>query len=184
MRRPICRCSARSDHLGLTGTKYGCGAAFCGACTVQVDGQAVRSCSMPLEAAAGTSVTTIEGLGSAGLHPIQKAWIEAQVPQCGYGQPGLIIATAALLRETPRPTDADIDAPITTSAGAGPILAFGRRCMPPRGGSDGKAVLPNCPHNRSDRYGRRALPEVARTAVWQALSFCLVVAGTGCRPVS
>lgn len=99
---------ALRDILGLTGTKYGCGMAQCGACTVHLDGQAIRSCSTPLSAAVGAKVTTIEGLG--GDHPVQKAWIEAQVPQCGYCQSGQIMSAAALLAETPKPTDADIDA--------------------------------------------------------------------------
>lgn len=97
------------DHLGLTGTKYGCGMALCGACTVHVDGQAVRSCVMPISAAAGKSVLTIEGLSSDGSHPLQQAWIAEEVPQCGYCQSGQIMAAAVLLRENPRPSDADID---------------------------------------------------------------------------
>ena len=101
------------EDLALVGTKYGCGVAACGACTVHVDGQAVRSCSMPLEAAAGREVVTIEGLGGERLHAVQKAWIELQVPQCGYCQPGFMMATAALLKEKPRPTDAEIDAALT-----------------------------------------------------------------------
>jgi aerobic-type carbon monoxide dehydrogenase small subunit (CoxS/CutS family) len=101
------------DHLGLTGTKYGCGVAACGACTVHVDGAARRSCSFPLAAAEGRSVTTIEGLSPDRSHPLQKAWIELQVPQCGYCQSGMIMAAAALLKEKPRPTDADLDAAIT-----------------------------------------------------------------------
>ena len=99
---------ALRDILGLTGTKYGCGVAQCGACTVHLDGQPVRACSTPLAAAAGAKVTTIEGLG--GDHPLQKAWIEAQVPQCGYCQAGQIMSAAALLAETPKPSDAQIDA--------------------------------------------------------------------------
>ena len=97
------------DNLGLTGTKYGCGMALCGACTVHVDGQAVRSCVMPISAAAGKSVLTIEGLSPDGSHPLQRAWIAEEVPQCGYCQSGQIMAAAVLLRENPRPTDADID---------------------------------------------------------------------------
>ncbi|WP_119678721.1 (2Fe-2S)-binding protein [Indioceanicola profundi] len=95
------------DMLGLTGTKYGCGVAQCGACTVHLDGQPIRSCITPVAAAEGATVTTIEGLG--GDHPLQKAWIEAQVPQCGYCQSGQIMSAAALLTETPKPTDAEID---------------------------------------------------------------------------
>lgn len=97
------------DHLGLTGTKYGCGMALCGACTVHVDGQAVRSCVMPISAAAGKSVLTIEGLSRDGSHPLQQAWIAEEVPQCGYCQSGQIMAAAVLLRENPRPSNADID---------------------------------------------------------------------------
>ena len=98
------------EQLRLTGTKYGCGIAACGACTVHVDGKAVRSCSFALRAAQGRRVTTIEGLSRDRSHPLQQAWIERQVPQCGYCQSGMIMAAAALLAEVPRPTDADIDA--------------------------------------------------------------------------
>jgi isoquinoline 1-oxidoreductase alpha subunit len=104
------------EDLGLIGTKFGCGIGACGACTVHLNGEPVRSCSLPLSAAAGAEVVTIEGLpASAGLpagtlHAVQHAWIDVQVPQCGYCQSGMIMAAAALLRRTPRPTDADIDA--------------------------------------------------------------------------
>ena len=101
------------DHLGLTGTKFGCGAAQCGACTVHVDGEAVRSCAYTVDSVAGASVTTIEGLSKNGLNRLQKAWIEHQVPQCGYCQPGFIMAAAALLAQQPKPSDADIEASIT-----------------------------------------------------------------------
>ena len=102
------------DLLHLTGTKYGCGVAACGACTVRLDGQAVRSCVTPVSAAVGKQVATIEGLGSAGKpHPLQAAWIAEQVPQCGYCQSGMLMAAAALLDRKPRPTDADIDEAIT-----------------------------------------------------------------------
>jgi isoquinoline 1-oxidoreductase subunit alpha len=101
------------EQLRLPGTKYGCGVALCGACTVHMDGQAVRSCSLPASAAAGHQITTIEGLSSDRSHPVQKAWIAEQVPQCGYCQSGMIVAVAALLKEKPKPTDADIDAAIT-----------------------------------------------------------------------
>jgi len=104
---------ALRDHLGLTGTKFGCGAALCGACTVHVDGDAVRSCSLPLSAAAGHSITTIEGLSADRSHPLQQAWIAEQVPQCGYCQSGMIMTAAALLAEIKRPSDADIDNAIT-----------------------------------------------------------------------
>jgi aerobic-type carbon monoxide dehydrogenase small subunit (CoxS/CutS family) len=98
------------DTLGLTGTKYGCGMALCGACTVHLDGEAVRSCSVPVSAASGKKITTIEGLSADGSHPVQKAWVEVQVPQCGYCQSGQIMQAAALLARTPSPSDADIDA--------------------------------------------------------------------------
>ena len=102
------------ETVGLTGTKYGCGIAQCGACTVHVDGVATRSCSMPLSAVAGKQITTIEGLGQAGnLHPVQKTWLAMDVPQCGYCQSGMMMAVAALLKEKPKPTDAEIDAAIT-----------------------------------------------------------------------
>jgi len=102
------------EQVGLTGTKYGCGVAQCGACTVHIDGAPVRSCAMPVSAVAGKQITTIEGLATGGtLHKVQKAWVDNDVPQCGYCQTGMIMAVAALLREKPRPTDADIDAAIT-----------------------------------------------------------------------
>jgi isoquinoline 1-oxidoreductase subunit alpha len=102
------------EWAGLTGTKYGCGIAMCGACTVHMDGKAVRSCVLPVAAAVGTQITTIEGLASgSALHKVQQAWVEHEVPQCGYCQAGMIMAVAALLRETPKPTDADIDKTIT-----------------------------------------------------------------------
>jgi isoquinoline 1-oxidoreductase alpha subunit len=102
------------EQVGLTGTKYGCGIAACGACTVHIDGQAVRSCSMPLSSVAGKQITTIEGLEQNGvLHKVQKAWVDLDIPQCGYCQSGMIMAVAALLKEKPKPTDADIDAAIT-----------------------------------------------------------------------
>jgi isoquinoline 1-oxidoreductase alpha subunit len=97
------------DILGLTGTKFGCGMALCGCCTVHLNGAAVRSCITTMQSAAGASVLTIEGLGAAGLHPVQKAWMEINVPQCGYCQPGQIMQAAALLKSKPHPTDADID---------------------------------------------------------------------------
>ncbi|MBS0363021.1 MAG: (2Fe-2S)-binding protein [Proteobacteria bacterium] len=96
------------DELGLTGTKFGCGIAQCGACTVHLDGQAVRSCVTPLAAVGDKAVTTIEGLDPAGAHPLQKAWIEVQAPQCGYCQSGQIMNAAALLAKTPHPTDDQI----------------------------------------------------------------------------
>jgi isoquinoline 1-oxidoreductase subunit alpha len=105
---------ALREWVGLTGTKYGCGIAQCGACTVHVDGVATRSCSVPVSAAAGAKITTIEGLAQNGaLDPVQKAWLEFDVPQCGYCQSGMIMAVAALLKENPKPSDADIDTAIT-----------------------------------------------------------------------
>lgn len=102
------------EQAGLTGTKYGCGVAQCGACTVHLDGEAVRSCAVPASAAVGKRITTIEGLASGKtLHKVQKAWVDHQVPQCGYCQTGMIMAVAALLAKKPKPTDADIDANIT-----------------------------------------------------------------------
>ena len=102
------------EQVGLTGTKYGCGIAQCGACTVHLNGEPVRSCSLPVGAAAGARITTIEGLASGNvLHKVQKAWLDHEVPQCGYCQSGMIMAVAALLSRIPRPTDADIDATIT-----------------------------------------------------------------------
>jgi isoquinoline 1-oxidoreductase subunit alpha len=98
------------EHLSLTGTKYGCGMALCGACTVHVDGAAVRSCVLPLKAVEGKRVTTIEGLSKDRSHPAQRAWIELDVPQCGYCQSGQIMSAAALLGANPSPNDADIDA--------------------------------------------------------------------------
>ena len=102
------------DVLKLTGTKYGCGVAQCGSCTVHLEGKAIRSCVVPISAVAGKAVTTIEGLPDNGeLHPVQVAWIEEQVPQCGYCQPGMIMSAAALLAENPDPTDEDIDRSMT-----------------------------------------------------------------------
>jgi isoquinoline 1-oxidoreductase subunit alpha len=102
------------EQVGLTGTKYGCGIAQCGACTVHINGAPVRSCATPASAAVGKRVTTIEGLASGkALHKVQKAWVDHDVPQCGYCQSGMIMAVAALLRQKPNPTDADIDAAIT-----------------------------------------------------------------------
>ena len=111
------------EQVGLTGTKYGCGVAQCGSCTVHVDGRPVRSCIMPVSAAVGKQVTTIEGLASNGtLHKVQKAWVDHEVPQCGYCQAGMIMAVAALLKDKPKPTDADIDASITNICRCGTFL--------------------------------------------------------------
>ena len=101
------------DVLGMTGTKFGCGIAQCGSCTVHVNGEPARSCSLPVSAAAGKRVVTIEGLSPDGSHPVQKAWVEHQVPQCGYCQSGQIMAAAALLAKNPNPSDADINREIT-----------------------------------------------------------------------
>ena len=101
------------EQVGLTGTKYGCGVAQCGACTVHIDGEPVRSCTMPVSTAAGKRITTIEGLSRDGSHPVQKAWAELDVPQCGYCQSGQIMAAAALLKKNSRPTDKDIDEVMT-----------------------------------------------------------------------
>jgi aerobic-type carbon monoxide dehydrogenase small subunit (CoxS/CutS family) len=98
------------DHLGMTGTKFGCGMALCGACTVHIDGAATRSCVLPLSAVAGRSITTIEGLSKDRSHAVQKAWLEIDVPQCGYCQSGQIMSAVALLKANPKPNDADIDA--------------------------------------------------------------------------
>jgi isoquinoline 1-oxidoreductase alpha subunit len=102
------------EQLGLTGTKYGCGIAACGACTVHIDGVATRSCVRPLSTLSGTEkIVTIEGLSPDGSHPVQKAWLQLDVPQCGFCQCGMVMAAAALLKEKPKPSDADIDAAIT-----------------------------------------------------------------------
>ena len=101
------------DELGLTGSKYGCGIAACGACTVHVDGEPVRSCVMPVSAVEGKAITTIEGLSKDGAHPVQKTWVDLQVPQCGFCQSGMIMAAAALLKANKNPTDADIEAAMT-----------------------------------------------------------------------
>ena len=118
---------ALRDEIGLTGTKFGCGIAQCGACTVHIDGQAMRSCSVPVSTAAGKAITTIEGLaGPDGkLHPVQAAWIAEDVPQCGYCQSGQIMAAAALLKEKPAPTDADING-ITTICRCGTYIRIRR----------------------------------------------------------
>jgi isoquinoline 1-oxidoreductase alpha subunit len=101
------------DHLGLMGTKFGCGAGLCGACTVHVGGQPMRSCVVPISAVAGASITTIEGLSADRSHPLQRAWIAEQVPQCGYCQSGMLMAAAALLRDKPRPSEEDINSAMT-----------------------------------------------------------------------
>ena len=110
------------EHLGLTGTKYGCGVAQCGACTVHIDGMAVRSCVYPASAvSAEEEITTIEGLSEAVDHPVQQAWAELDIPQCGYCQPGMIMAVAGLLKNNPNPTDEEIDAEITNICRCGTL---------------------------------------------------------------
>ena len=111
------------DAIGLTGTKFGCGIAACGACTVLVDGRAVRSCMFPVSSAEGAAITTIEGLARNGtLHPVQQAWIDHQVPQCGFCQSGIIMAVCGLLADHPRPTDDEIDAGITNICRCGTFV--------------------------------------------------------------
>jgi isoquinoline 1-oxidoreductase subunit alpha len=118
---------ALRDTLGLTGTKFGCGIAECGACTVHLNGEAVRSCSVPISAADGGQVTTIEGLATNGtLNAVQQAWIEHQVPQCGYCQSGMIMAVTAFLNQHPSPTDADIDSSITNICRCGTFVRVRR----------------------------------------------------------
>jgi len=107
------------DHLGLTGTKFSCGIGQCGACTIHVDGQPVRSCSVPAETAAGKRITTIEGISSDGNHPIQVAWKEFDTPQCGYCQSGMIMSALALLQRRPDPSDADINSSVTNACRCG-----------------------------------------------------------------
>jgi isoquinoline 1-oxidoreductase alpha subunit len=119
------------DALGLTGTKFGCGAAQCGACTVHVDGEAVRSCVLPVQSVAKRAITTIEGLAPQRSHVLQQAWIAHQVPQCGYCQSGMLMAAAALLRQKPNPSDAEIDAAITNICRCGTYRACAPRSTPP-----------------------------------------------------
>ena len=123
------------DTLGLTGTKFGCGISACGACTVHLNGQPVRSCTFPVSAAEGAAVTTIEGLAEEGtLHKVQQAWIAHQVPQCGYCQSGMIMAVAALLEQRPNPSDDQIDATITNICRCGTFARVRPRHPCPRGG--------------------------------------------------
>ena len=110
------------DVLNMPGTKYGCGVAQCGACTVHVDGEVTRSCVVPAASLEGKKITTIEGLSQKGMHKVQKAWIEHEVPQCGYCQSGMIMAAVTLLRKKPKPTDADIDAAMTNICRCGTYL--------------------------------------------------------------
>jgi isoquinoline 1-oxidoreductase alpha subunit len=124
------------DHLGLTGTKFGCGTALCGACTVHINGEAVRSCVYTVDGVAGARVTTIEGLH--GGHRLQRAWIEHQVPQCGYCQPGFIMAAAALLAKKPKPTEADIEGSITNICRCGTYARIRRAILASTGSSRGR----------------------------------------------
>jgi isoquinoline 1-oxidoreductase subunit alpha len=117
---------ALRDEIGLTGTKFGCGIAQCGACTVHVDGQAVRSCSIPVSTVQGREITTIEGLSPDAKHPVQQAWLAEDVPQCGYCQSGQIMAVSAFLKTTPRPTDAQIDESITNICRCGTYVRIRR----------------------------------------------------------
>ena len=114
------------EDLNILGPKFGCGVAACGACTVHVDGAPVRACAMPVASVAGRSVVTIEGLGQGALHAVQKAWIEQQVPQCGYCQLGFIMAAAALLKANPKPTDGDIDEALSNICRCGTYSAIRR----------------------------------------------------------
>jgi aerobic-type carbon monoxide dehydrogenase small subunit (CoxS/CutS family) len=114
------------DELGLTGTKYGCGIAQCGACTVHIDGVAMRSCMIPASAAAGKQITTIEGLSTDAKHPVQQAWLAEDVPQCGYCQTGQIMAVSAFLKSNPNPTDAQIDQSITNICRCGTYVRIRR----------------------------------------------------------
>jgi len=132
------------DHLNLPGTKYGCGIALCGACTVHVDGEALRSCSLPVASVVGKKIVTIEGLAPQGLHRIQEAWIEHQVPQCGYCQTGMIMSAAALLAKKPSPTDADIDETMTNLCRCGTYARVKNAIhsaagVPPKPAAAGKA---------------------------------------------
>jgi isoquinoline 1-oxidoreductase subunit alpha len=114
------------DELGFTGTKFGCGIAQCGACTVHIDGEAVRSCSMEVSGAVGHEIITIEGLSADSKHPVQQAWLAEDVPQCGYCQSGQIMAVAAFLKQYPKPTDADIDANISNICRCGTYVRIRR----------------------------------------------------------
>ncbi len=118
------------DHLGLTGTKFGCGIAQCGACTVHIDGIAVRSCQVPVQGVAGASITTIEGLSPTSEHALQKAWVEMNVPQCGYCQSGMLMAAASMLAQIPKPTDADIDTHVNNICRCGtyPRVRAAKKC--------------------------------------------------------
>ncbi|WEF32277.1 (2Fe-2S)-binding protein [Pseudoduganella chitinolytica] len=131
------------EQLGLTGTKYGCGIAQCGACTVHIDGAATRSCVRPVSTVtAAQKIVTIEGLGGGSWHPVQKAWVALDVPQCGFCQSGMIMAAAALLKEKPKPTDADIDAAMTNICRCGTYNRVRKAIhVAARGGDPAKAGL-------------------------------------------
>jgi isoquinoline 1-oxidoreductase alpha subunit len=131
---------ALRETLGLTGTKYGCGISACGACTVLLDDRAMRSCTLPISAASGKRVTTIEGLAQNGaLHNVQQAWVAQQVPQCGYCQSGIIMAVAGLLRQSPNPTDDEIDAGLTNICRCGTFVRV-RAAIHKAAGSEGAAA--------------------------------------------
>lgn len=117
------------ETFGLTGTKFGCGAGLCGACTVHINGEAVRSCSVPVESVAGATITTIEGLSADRSHPVQKAWIAEQVPQCGYCQSGMIMAVSALLASTPKPTRQEVREAITNICRCGTYARIERAVL-------------------------------------------------------
>ncbi len=143
---------ALRDAANLTGTKFGCGAGLCGACTVHVDGKAQRSCQLPIGSLEGTLVTTIEGLSDDRSHPLQQAWIAEQVPQCGYCQSGMIMAAAALLKEKPRPSDADISTTITNLCRCGTYPRIRTRHPPRRR----RRCDIRCTRSRHHRIGSRA----------------------------
>lgn len=127
---------ALRDAMNLTGTKFGCGAGLCGACTVHIDGQAQRSCQVNIGDIEGTFVTTIEGLSKDRSHPVQQAWIAEQVPQCGYCQPGMIMAVAAFLKDTPNPTEEDINAGITNLCRCGTYPRIRKAILRAAGGAE------------------------------------------------
>ena len=129
------------EQLGLTGTKFGCGIAQCGSCTVLIDGQPARSCSYPVSAAQGRRITTIEGLSADSSHPVQNAWKELDVPQCGYCQGGQILAAVALLRDKPKPTDADIDAAMTNICRCGTYVRIRAAIHRAAGGPNASASV-------------------------------------------
>ena len=135
------------DTLGLAGTKYGCGVAQCGSCTVHIDGVVMRSCATPVSAAVGKKITTIEGLSASSSHPVQKAWAAVDVPQCGYCQSGQIMAAAALLKKKPRPTDKDIDEAMTNICRCGTYQRI-REAVHQAAG--------NAPSRAADRATRRS----------------------------